>query len=166
MPAAFDRHAHRAGLGRMEHAAAGVAINLLDRPQVVAAVAADDRPAGRAPGGQGGRLALPAAVMRDQQHVAVRRLLGQHVVQPRRRQVAGQQDAVLPAIDQQDEAVGVVAAEDALPRRVEDFEGATLAGREIVVPTRLRAAACRCGRSSCAGASTAGLCFSNICGVT
>ena len=44
---------------------------------------ADDGPAGRAPGGQLGRLALPAAVMRHQQDVAMQRLLGHHVVQTR-----------------------------------------------------------------------------------
>ena len=37
---------------------------------------------------------------------------------------------MLPALDQQDEAVGVIAAEDALPRRVEHFERAALARRE------------------------------------
>ncbi len=106
-----------------------------------------------------------AAVMRHQQDVAVQRLLGQHVVQARRGQVAGQEDAVPAALDQQDEAVGVVAAEDALPRRMDHFQRAAAAGGEPLARPDFAQRDAAAADGVVQG-RIAGLCFSNICGVT
>ena len=67
-------------------------------------------------------LAPRAAVVRGQNDVAVERLFGQHIFQAGRFQVAGEQHAAAGVFDQQHDAVGVVAAEDALPRRVQHFD--------------------------------------------
>ncbi len=86
-------HVHRAAVGGGEHLAA---VRLVGRGYFfagVAAAAADDGPLGRAPGGEAGRVAGGAAVVRRQQHVAIQRHFRRHVFQAGRFQVAGQQQA-------------------------------------------------------------------------
>lgn len=70
--------------------------------------------------------------MRGQKHLAAQRLLGQQVVQPRRLQVARQQQFLAETFHRQHEAVGVVRAEHAAARRVQHLDRAVGAALQAV----------------------------------
>ena len=59
--------------------------------------------------------------MRRHRHVHIKGLFRQHIIHARRCQIARQQDSPPVQLDQEHDAVGVVAADDAFARRVQDL---------------------------------------------
>ena len=92
-----DPHLNRPVVEGVQHPTADRLIRGVDLGQIPTSIAAEDHAGRRTPFRQTRRVALAAAVVRGQQHVAMPRLLGQHVVQAGRFQVAGQQN--LAALD-------------------------------------------------------------------
>jgi len=69
-------------------------------------------------------------MMRRKNNIAVKRLLGEQIIEARRFQIARQENPPARMFDQEHDTIGVVAPIDAFARRVQHFDGRVAHGRK------------------------------------
>ncbi len=111
-------------------------VGLRHRLATRVAAAADNHPAGPAPGGQARRIAPPTPMMGGKQHVAPSGRQFQQAIQPLGFQIAGQENPPAAVGDRNDQAPRVIPAADPFPGRVQHVDSA-LAGVEPVARRQL-----------------------------